>query len=110
MSIASIISMIDWIVIIKILIPLYIVRFYYNYYTRKSPLPGPFPLPLIGNFHQIGFDLAKYAIDHKEFGDMFEIWIGNIRIIISSNPSLIDQIYSPSIKTKFFPRLQATFF
>jgi Cytochrome P450 len=102
---------IDWIGIIKILIPLYIVKFYYSYYTRKSPLPGPFPLPLIGNFHQVGLNPAQYAIEHKEFGDMFEIWIGNSRSIVLSNPSLIDQIYISTTKNnKFFSRIPIAYF
>src|SRR5271170_6499338 len=99
MSFISIISAIDWVVIIKVLITLYVARFYYKYYTRKSPLPGPFPLPLIGNLHQFRLNPAKYTKDHhKEFGDMFEIWVGNKRIIFLAHPSLIDQIFVSSTK------------
>ncbi|RIA94412.1 cytochrome P450 [Glomus cerebriforme] len=99
MSLLSIILAIDWIVIIEVLISLYIARYYFKYYTRQSPLPGPFPLPLIGNLHQIGLNPVKYGKDHhKEFGDMFEIWIGSNRAVFLSNPSLVDQIYN------FFPR------
>ena len=54
---------------------IYIAQFYYKYFTRKLPLPGPLPLPLVGNLLQVGLNPAKYAMDHHhEFGDMFEIW------------------------------------
>jgi hypothetical protein len=111
MSVISAIYWIDWINLIKVSITLYIIKFYYNYYTRKSPLPGPFPLPLICNFHQVGLTPAQYAIDHNEFGDIFEIWIGQTRCIVLSNSSLIDQIYVPSIKAnKFFQRIMIPHF
>ena len=57
--------------IIQVLITIVVARYYYKYFTRPSPLPGPFPLPLIGSLFQVGVNPAKYAMDHhKEFGDM----------------------------------------
>uniref|UniRef100_U9SM19 Cytochrome P450 n=3 Tax=Rhizophagus irregularis TaxID=588596 RepID=U9SM19_RHIID len=105
MSFASIVSMVDLITIIKALIFLYVLKYYYKYFTRKSPLPGPFPLPLICNLHQIRLNPAQYAKEHrKKYGDMYEIWVGSNRFVVLSHPSLIHQIYAPNTKTIFFPR------
>ncbi|CAB5354929.1 unnamed protein product [Rhizophagus irregularis] len=41
---------------------------------------------------------------------MYEIWVGNNRFVILSHPSLIDQIYVPNTKTKFFPRSEIKHF
>jgi len=110
MSFTSMILITDWISIILILIIAYVTRYYYAYFTRQSPLPGPFPLPLIGNLHQVGLNLAKYTADHhKVFGDIFEIWVGSKRLVILSRASLIDQIFIPSTKSKFFPRISIPF-
>ncbi|PKK62894.1 cytochrome P450 [Rhizophagus irregularis] len=111
MSFTSIVSTVDLIAIIKVLIILYVLKYYYKYFTRQSPLPGPFPLPLIGNLHQIRLNPAQYAKEHhKKYGDMYEIWVGNNRFVILSHPSLIDQIYVPNTKTKFFPRSEIKHF
>jgi cytochrome P450 len=81
------------------------LRYYYKYFTRKSRIPGPFPLPLIGNLHQIGLNPAQYAKDnHKKYGDMFEVWVGSKRSVILCHPSLLDQVYVTNSQTKFFPR------
>src|ERR1043165_3103410 len=109
MSLVPIVST-DWINIIQpliiVLIMAYVIKYYYEYFTRPSPLPGPFPLPLIGNVHQVGINPAQYAMDHhKEFGDMFEVWVGSKRFIFLSHVSLINQIFIPSTKNEFFARI-----
>ncbi|PKC70931.1 hypothetical protein RhiirA1_454140 [Rhizophagus irregularis] len=76
MTFTSIVSEINLITTINIIILLYVSRYYYKYFTCQSQLPGPFPLPLIGNLHQIGLNPAQYVKDnHKKYGDMFEIWV-----------------------------------
>ncbi|CAI2181565.1 4576_t:CDS:2 [Funneliformis geosporum] len=98
------------IVIIQLFIITYVARYYYKYFTRQSPLPGPFPLPLVGNLFQIGLNPAKYAIDHHhEFGKMFEIWVGNNRFIFLSHHSLTEKIYISNINNKFFKRIQVPY-
>ncbi|CAB4413962.1 unnamed protein product [Rhizophagus irregularis] len=105
MAFTSIVLEINLITTINVLILLYVLRYYYKYFTRKSRIPGPFPLPLIGNLHQIGLNPAQYAKDnHKKYGDMFEVWVGSKRSVILCHPSLLDQVYVTNSQTKFFPR------
>ncbi|PKY57034.1 p450-domain-containing protein [Rhizophagus irregularis] len=105
MTFTSIVLEINLITTINVLILLYILRYYYKYFTRKSRIPSPFPLPIIGNLHQIGLNPAQYAKDnHKKYGDMFEVWVGSKRTVILCHPSLLDQVYVTNSQTKFFPR------
>ena len=60
----------------------YISWFYVSTYAVRRKLPkGPFPLPLIGNLHQVGVDIP-FSLENlrKKFGDLYTISlpIGNI--------------------------------
>ena len=95
----------DIIILSLIFIILYISRFYYNYFARNNPLPGPFPLPFIGNAHlfkrnQYGDWIVK---QHQKYGSIFEIYIFSRRIIYVSTLEMIDpMINSSTIKTSKF--------
>ncbi|CAH1761635.1 12842_t:CDS:10 [Entrophospora sp. SA101] len=68
--------------------------------TRQSPLPGPFPLPFIGNV--LERDLGKLAKRcQKKYGDMFELYIGNQRTIWLCRADLVEKIHSSSTKSNF---------
>src|SRR4051794_21297602 len=87
---------------------IYVTQFYYHYFTRTNPLPGPFPLPFIGNAHQslgMGFNDWLTSV-HKKYGDMFEIYLAGERNIFLCRPDLIDKLYMPSTKTNFFNRFR----
>jgi hypothetical protein len=89
---------------------IYVTQFYYRYFTRKNPLPGPFPLPLIGNVHQsigLGFN-DWFTSMHKKYGDMFEIYLANERNIILCRADLIEKMNMPSTKSNFFNRFHIT--
>src|SRR5688572_16297169 len=88
-----------------LLIILYISRFYYNYFTRHNPLPGPFPLPFIGNVHL--FKRNKYCDwivqQHQKYGSIFEAYIFSHKIIYVSTLEMIDpMINSSTIRTSKF--------
>ncbi|CAB4389817.1 unnamed protein product [Rhizophagus irregularis] len=91
-------------------IVIYIVRYYYKFFTRLNPLPGPFPLPLLGNGHQIvGTDFNKWLLSmYKKYGDMYEINLAGSRTIILNSTDLIESMNVPSTKTKYPFRFQPT--
>ncbi|CAG8782776.1 13382_t:CDS:2, partial [Dentiscutata erythropus] len=88
----------------------YVAQFYYRYFTRINPLPGPIPLPIIGNTHQkIGYSLGDwYKLLHKKYGDMFEINYAGQRLIVLCRPDLIENMNTTSTKTKYPIRFNNT--
>src|SRR2546421_324834 len=90
--------------IIALAIVTYVINYYINYFNRPSKLPGPFPLPIIGNLHQIGSDLVV-AKDNfrRKYGDLYEYYAGNKRNVVISRPDLVEKVFGPSsIKTTKF--------
>ncbi|GBB96544.1 hypothetical protein RclHR1_02780007 [Rhizophagus clarus] len=85
---------------------LYVARYYYHYFTRPNRLPGPFPLPILGNAHQqIGYGFNDWLISlHKKYGDMYEVTLAGQRLIVLCKPDLIENMNMPSTKTKYFLR------
>ncbi|CAB4379621.1 unnamed protein product [Rhizophagus irregularis] len=55
---------------------IYVAYYYYKYFTRVNPLPGPFPFPIIGTFpYAVWFkgDIPKfYKYCYKKYGDIYE--------------------------------------
>ncbi|CAI2163970.1 287_t:CDS:1 [Funneliformis geosporum] len=93
----------DWTYILIALVIVYIVKYYFSWYTRENPIPGTFPLPLIGNLHQLGLDMGKGALKlQKEYGDMFEIFLGPTRAIFLSRAELTEKINNPMLKNNAF--------
>ncbi|RHZ82483.1 hypothetical protein Glove_109g161 [Diversispora epigaea] len=84
----------------------YISYYYYKYFTRENPLPGPFPLPLIGNIHQVlkngSFDMNKFQ---AKYGDLCEFYTGSQRFILLSNDDLIKKIMKPTVRGPFHNRV-----
>ncbi|RHZ78373.1 hypothetical protein Glove_165g15 [Diversispora epigaea] len=84
----------------------YISNYYYKYFTRENPLPGPFPLPLIGNIHQVlkngSFDMNKFQ---AKYGDLCEFYAGSQRFVVLSNDDLIQKIMKPTVNGSFHNRV-----
>jgi hypothetical protein len=78
----------------------YVIRYYFNYFTRPNPLPGPFPLPFFGNAHQIiGLSLNDFMLLMCEkYGDIYEVDLGQGRVIVLCRADLIENVSSASNK------------
>ncbi|CAG8769594.1 21299_t:CDS:2, partial [Dentiscutata erythropus] len=81
-----------------------VIQFYINYFNRPSKIPGPLPIPIFGNLLQIGSDFsAALKIFHEKYGDFYEFYMGNIRIVMISRPDLAEKVWgATSLKTTKF--------
>jgi hypothetical protein len=97
----------SFLIIISIL---YVTRYYYHYFTRPNPLPGPFPLPILGSaYQQIGYGFNDWLTSlHKKYGDMYEIILAGQRLIVLCRPDLIENMNIPSTKTNYPIRIHTT--
>src|SRR2546421_1407537 len=77
---------------------LYVINFYIFYINRENPLPGPIPLPMIGNLHQIKNSPKFYTDMHERYGDVFEFYIANKRIIMLNRVDLAEKLLIQSVK------------
>ncbi|CAG8572536.1 988_t:CDS:2 [Acaulospora morrowiae] len=84
------------------------INYYHKYYTRKNPLPAPFPLPFIGHlFHGsfYGNDFCEYLqFMQSKYGDIYERWYGNKRVIFVSKLEYVEKLLSASTKSKYLIR------
>ncbi|CAG8573691.1 1251_t:CDS:2 [Ambispora leptoticha] len=105
LSVLTSLNLIDFFNILFILLIFYILRFYIDYFARENPLPGPFPLPLIGSLYQTQGDWEHWLPHlHKKYGDIFEVWFGPTRKIVLSKSELIEKLTMKSTKSNFLLR------
>ncbi|GBC01274.1 hypothetical protein RclHR1_04120004 [Rhizophagus clarus] len=80
---------------------IFIAQYYYKYFTRDNPLPGPLPFPFVGNLLQLYWwfegnkPFSEY--NHKKYGDIYEIYL-NRRIIILCRTEYIEKLLTPTTK------------
>ncbi len=63
--------------------------------TRSlDDLPGPRPLPVIGNLHQLGSAKAHLTMEAwaARYGPTFQFWMGPRRVVATADPALIDEV------------------
>ena len=92
--------------ILLTVILLYVTNFYVSYVYRENPLPGPIPLPIIGNLYHMS-DMYKFLVAmHKQHGDAFEFYVGNKRIVMLNRADLAENnVLRQSIKSNYFVRV-----
>src|SRR4051812_40221690 len=77
----------------------YVFYFYYKYFTRLNPLPGPIPLPLIGSFAIFMEDIDAWFFRlNKIYGrdGIFELNIAGNRQIIMTRTDYVDKFMTSS--------------
>ncbi|EXX53165.1 cytochrome P450 [Rhizophagus irregularis DAOM 181602=DAOM 197198] len=86
----------------------YVAYYYYKYFTRENPLPGPFPFPLVGNFPQILWFIGNiemfFNCCYKKYGDIYEIYTINIRTIVLCQRKYLDNILSKNTHEMKIPK------
>ncbi len=63
--------------------------------TRSlDDLPGPKPLPLIGNLHQLDSTKAHLILEEwaARYGSIYQFWMGPTRVVATTEPALIEYI------------------
>ncbi|CAG8630784.1 21436_t:CDS:2 [Cetraspora pellucida] len=98
-TIASFIT-VDYLLIIFLTLFSYLIRFYYNHFTRPNPLPGPLPLPfdLENFFYGNNFKLIASNLQQK-YGDICEFRLGGYRRILLSRTDYFDNLLTSSTKS-----------
>lgn len=63
------------------------------WYRRKLP-PGPFPLPLIGNFNKLK-PLPHRGLQklHEQYGPLITVWYGSRMTIVVGSPDVVKQTH-----------------
>lgn len=100
----------DYLTLISITFIAYVTQYYYKYFTRVNPLPGPFPFPIVGNLPQYllsGENFKSFGeYNRKKYGDVFEIHM-NGRHIYLSRAEHIEKLLTPSTKNPYLLRSAA---
>ncbi|CAG8455699.1 11685_t:CDS:2 [Acaulospora morrowiae] len=95
----------DILSIILVLVIIYVSHFYYKYFTRENPIPGPIPLPLVGNIFLVFRDFGDWPTQlQKKYGDVYETYIGPQRIVWICREDLAQKMSIPSARNNFHGR------
>ncbi|CAG8698084.1 16570_t:CDS:1 [Acaulospora morrowiae] len=83
------------------------IRPYISYFKSRSyRAPGPIPLPFIGYLSILIGDVAENNFRlSKKYGDICEIEMFGYRYVLISNPSLLKDLFSPSVNSAFLRRM-----
>ncbi|CAG8536097.1 9835_t:CDS:2 [Paraglomus occultum] len=95
----------DFLILLASFLIIYVTRFYFLYFTRDNPLPGPLPLPIVGNLIQLlsAKDTNRWALESQaKYGDIWEVYAGRERQIWLARADLVDNILNSSKDNKYF--------
>ncbi|CAB4395411.1 unnamed protein product [Rhizophagus irregularis] len=93
---------------LSVILTIYVAQYYFKYFTRVNPLPGPFPFPFVGNLPQYYLwskgDIKEfYGYNYKKYGDIYEVQL-NRRTIVLSKIEYIEKLLTPSTKNSHVMR------
>ncbi|CAB4395415.1 unnamed protein product [Rhizophagus irregularis] len=79
----------DYLLLLSTILTIYVAQYYYKYFTRVNPLPGPFPFPFIGNLIQFywwfkGDFKVFYRFSYNNKG-LEELGVSGKGILINNN-------------------------
>ncbi|GBB84829.1 hypothetical protein RclHR1_01140018 [Rhizophagus clarus] len=99
----------DYLSLIGITLIFYTTYYYFKYFIRINPLPGPFPFPYFGNLPQLyiehgGNFKRLYEFNHKKYGDLYEVYFGT-RVIVLNRSEYVEKLLSASTKNPHFTKL-----
>src|SRR5687768_9576050 len=100
---------IDYLSLIVVALIIYVTYYYYKYFSRVNPLPGPFPFPLFGNLPQLyiwhGGNLKKFfESSQKKYGDLFEFNF-DTRTITLNRVDHIEKLLLSSSKNPYIRKI-----
>jgi cytochrome P450 len=103
--ISNLLENFNYLSLIGAILIFYVTYYYFKYFNRINPLPGPIPIPLFGNLLQLyilhGGNLKTFFDScHKKYGDLFEIYF-DARLIILNRTEYVEKILSASIKNPY---------
>src|ERR1700722_15289018 len=92
----------DYLLLSSTILTIYVAHFYYKYFTRVNPLPGPFPLPFVGNLIQFywynGGNTKKFYVNNnKKYGDIYEVYLNGRNIVLNRSEHL-EKLLAPSTR------------
>lgn len=81
--------------LLAVVISLFLVNILRSRHPKSYP-PGPWRLPLMGNFFQIDFDQRHLAIQQfvKKYGNVFSLDLGRISVVVVSGLPLIKKMFT----------------
>src|SRR5688572_20622114 len=85
----------------------YVSYFYFKYFTRKNQIPGPIPLPIVGNLYQHPGNISEFSETcQKKYGDVWEFYLGHpsdkTRRVGVGRSDLLEKIYLTNSRTSNF--------
>jgi len=95
-----IIQIIFWTVFSIVALATILWKYTLNKYRRLDKIPGPKPLPLIGNARDLGKNPVDYlrSLVHlnEDYGQIFKIYIGSTVYVIMTNPADVEVVMTSS--------------